>query len=70
LRDQVKELIDEISGRYTIAFVTHSTQQAAGVSDYTIFMCLRRLIEYDITSRISTHPGEKMTGDCVTGGYG
>jgi phosphate transport system ATP-binding protein len=67
---KIEELIDELKDRYTIVIVTHNMQQAARVSDYTAFMYLGKLIEYDATNRIFTNPGEKMTEDYVTGRYG
>jgi phosphate transport system ATP-binding protein len=45
-------------------------QQAARVSDYTAFMYLGDLIEFDETSRIFTNPGQKATEDYITGRYG
>jgi phosphate transport system ATP-binding protein len=67
---KIEELIDELKDKYTIVIVTHNMQQAARVSDYTAFMYLGKLIEYDATNRIFTNPGEKMTEDYVTGRYG
>jgi phosphate transport system ATP-binding protein len=45
-------------------------QQAARVSDYTAFMYMGKMVEYDSTNKIFTNPGEKMTEDYVTGRYG
>lgn len=67
---KIEELIDELKSKYTIVIVTHNMQQAARVSDYTAFMYLGKMIEYDSTNRIFTNPGEKMTEDYVTGRYG
>lgn len=67
---KIEELIDELKDKYTIVIVTHNMQQAARVSDYTAFMYLGKLIEYDATNRIFTNPSEKMTEDYVTGRYG
>lgn len=67
---KIEELIDELKDKYTIVIVTHNMQQAARVSDYTAFMYLGKLIEYDATNRIFTNPKEKMTEDYVTGRYG
>ncbi len=50
--------------------VTHNMQQAARVSDYTAFMYLGELIEFDETSKIFTNPGQKATEDYITGRYG
>ena len=67
---KVEELIDELKARYTIAIVTHNMQQAARVSDYTAFMYLGELIEYDETSRIFTAPKQQQTQDYITGRFG
>ena len=67
---KVEELIDELKARYTIAIVTHNMQQAARVSDYTAFMYLGELIEYDETSRIFTSPKQQQTQDYITGRFG
>ena len=44
---KIEELIDELKDDYTIAIVTHNMQQAARVSDYTAFMYLGELVEFD-----------------------
>ena len=67
---KIEELIDELKSKYTIVIVTHNMQQAARVSDYTAFMYMGKMIEYDSTNMIFTNPGEKMTEDYVTGRYG
>jgi len=45
-------------------------QQAARVSDYTAYMYLGELIEYQDTMRLFTAPSEKATEDYITGRYG
>jgi phosphate transport system ATP-binding protein len=67
---KVEELIDELKAQYTIAIVTHNMQQAARVSDYTAFMYLGELIEFDQTSRIFTSPAKQATQDYITGRFG
>ena len=67
---KVEELIDELKSQYTIAIVTHSMQQAARVSDYTAFMYLGSLIEYDVTNKIFTSPANSQTQDYITGRFG
>jgi phosphate transport system ATP-binding protein len=63
-------LIDELSGDYTIAIVTHNMGQAARVSKYTAFMYLGEMVEFDETTRMFTSPREKRTQDYVTGRFG
>ncbi len=67
---KIEELIFELKSQYTVAIVTHNMQQAARVSDYTAFMYLGELIEFDATDRLFTNPREKKTEDYITGRYG
>jgi phosphate transport system ATP-binding protein len=45
-------------------------QQAARVSDYTSFMYLGELIEFDETNKIFTSPTDRRTQDYITGRFG
>jgi phosphate transport system ATP-binding protein len=67
---KIEELIDELKSEYTIVMVTHNMQQAARVSDYTAFMYLGELIEFDDTDRIFTAPSDRRTQDYITGRFG
>jgi phosphate transport system ATP-binding protein len=67
---KIEELIDELKERFTIAIVTHNMQQAARVSEYTAFMYLGELIEFDETSKIFTSPASKQTQAYITGRFG
>lgn len=67
---KIEELIYELKNEYTIVIVTHNMQQAARVSDYTAFMYLGELIEFDDTSTLFTNPKKKQTEDYITGRYG
>ena len=67
---KIEELIDELSGDYTIAIVTHNMQQAARVSHYTAFMYLGEMIEFNETKTVFTSPRDKRTQDYVTGRFG
>ena len=67
---KIEELIDELSGDYTIAIVTHSMQQAARVSHFTAFMYLGEMLEYDDTKKVFTAPRDKRTQDYITGRFG
>jgi len=66
----IEELIDELKADYTIAIVTHNMQQAARVSDYTAFLYLGKLIEFDSSTKMFTAPREKATEEYITGRYG
>jgi len=67
---KIEELIQKLKERYTIVIVTHNLQQAARVADFTAFLMLGELIEYDITSKIFTKPSKKVTEDYITGRFG
>jgi len=67
---KVEELILELKKYYTIVIVTHNMQQAARVSDYTAFMYLGELIEYDKTEVIFTIPKEEKTEQYLSGKFG
>jgi len=67
---KVEELIDELVADYTIIIVTHNMQQAARVSDFTAFMYLGKLIEFDSTDKMFTNPLRKETEDYITGRFG
>jgi phosphate transport system ATP-binding protein len=67
---KIEELIDELKSEYTIAIVTHNMQQAARVSDYTAFMYLGNLVEFDVTDKIFTAPSDRRTQDYITGRFG
>jgi phosphate transport system ATP-binding protein len=40
------------------------------VSDYTAFMYMGKLIEFDNTDILFTNPNNKQTEDYITGRYG
>jgi phosphate transport system ATP-binding protein len=67
---KIEELIDVLKQDYTIAIVTHNMQQAARTSDFTAFMYLGELIEFDETTRIFTNPKQQRTQDYITGRFG
>jgi len=67
---KIEELIYELKDSYTIIIVTHNMQQAARVSDYTAYMYLGELVEFDDTLSIFTNPSQKATEDYITGRYG
>jgi len=67
---KIEELINELKEQYTVAIVTHNMQQAARVSDYTAFLYLGELVEFDRTGKIFTNPANKNTEDYITGRFG
>jgi len=67
---KIEELIYELKRTYTIVIVTHNMQQAARVSDWTAFMYLGELIEFDKTRNIFTNPSKRQTEEYITGRFG
>jgi len=66
----IEELISELKKEVSVVIVTHNMQQASRLSDYTAFMYLGDLIEYDKTETIFMNPSEKLTEDYITGRFG
>jgi phosphate transport system ATP-binding protein len=67
---KIEDLIMKLKRDYTVVIVTHNMQQAARVSDFTAFMMLGDLIEFDKTEKIFTNPASKLTEDYITGRFG
>ena len=67
---KIEELMQELKNEYTLVIVTHNMQQASRVSDYTAFLYLGRLIEYDDTQRLFINPRCRQTEDYITGRFG
>jgi phosphate transport system ATP-binding protein len=67
---KIEDLAVELKKDVTIIIVTHNMQQAARISDWTGFMMLGDLIEFDHTDKIFTNPSEKLTEDYITGRFG
>ncbi|MGB8598710.1 MAG: phosphate ABC transporter ATP-binding protein PstB [Burkholderiales bacterium] len=67
---RIEELLAELKADYTIVMVTHNMQQAARVSDFTAFMYLGELIEFDETQTLFIRPNKKQTEDYITGRFG
>ena len=67
---KIEELVVSLKETVTIIIVTHNMQQAARVSDYTAFMYLGEMVEFDKTDIIFTAPKEKLTEDYVSGRFG
>jgi len=67
---KIENLIQDLSGEYSVLIVTHNMQQATRVSDYTALMYLGRLIEYGPTETIFQTPRLPETEAYVTGRFG
>jgi phosphate transport system ATP-binding protein len=72
---QVEQLMTDLRSEYTIVIVTHNMQQAARVSDQTVFFTMGEdragyLVEQGATSEIFTNPKNELTEDYVSGRFG
>jgi len=66
----IEELISELKKDISVVIVTHNMQQASRLSDYTAFMYLGDLAEFDKTDKIFLNPTQKLTEDYITGRFG
>ncbi len=66
----IETLLGEIRGHYTVIIVTHNMQQAARVSDYTIFLFEGEMIEFNRTADLFVNPDKKQTEEYITGRFG
>ncbi len=67
---KIEELVRELKERYTVVIVTHNMQQAARISDTTVFFLLGELIEVGKTRDIFNSPKDRRTEDYITGRFG
>jgi phosphate transport system ATP-binding protein len=72
---RIEELMRELKENYTIVIVTHNMQQAARVSDETVFLTMAEdragyLVEQGPTAQIFTNPQHRLTEDYVSGRFG
>jgi phosphate transport system ATP-binding protein len=67
---KVEELVYELRGEVTVVIVTHNMQQAARVSDRTVFMLNGELVETAPTARLFTAPADERTEAYITGRFG
>ena len=67
---KIEKLMLDLKERYTLVIVTHNMQQASRISDYTAFLYLGRLIEYQETEKLFLNPTRRQTEDYITGRFG
>jgi phosphate transport system ATP-binding protein len=76
---KIEDLMQQLMSEYTIVIVTHNMQQAARVSDRTIFFTAAVdedgvrygfPVEYDETRKIFSNPVDKRTEDYISGRFG
>ena len=66
----IEELVTELREKYTIVIVTHNMQQAMRISDYTGFMYLGELIEFNKTQKIFNNADHEKTRQYISGDFG
>ncbi|NLI47132.1 MAG: phosphate ABC transporter ATP-binding protein [Acidobacteria bacterium] len=66
----IEELMEELKKDVSICLVTHNIAQASRVSDYTAFMYLGELVEYNTTEKMFTVPQDKRTEEYLVGKFG
>jgi phosphate transport system ATP-binding protein len=72
---KIEDLMRQLVADYSIVIVTHNMQQAARVSDQTVFFSLNDsrqgiLVEASPTTELFTNPSDKRTEDYITGRFG
>jgi phosphate transport system ATP-binding protein len=67
---KVEELVYELRSSMTVIIVTHNMQQAARVSDRTVFMLSGEMVEAAPTRAVFTTPSDPRTEAYITGRFG
>ena len=67
---KVEELVYELRKSMTVIIVTHNMQQAARVSDRTVFMLSGEMVETASTRVMFTTPSDPRTEAYITGRFG
>jgi len=67
---RIEDLMARLTEKLTVIIVTHNLQQAARVSDRTVFMWMGELIEVGDTAKMVLKPEKKLTEDYLTGRFG
>ena len=67
---KIETLMRKLTETYTVVIVTHNMQQAARVSDYTVFLYLGKLVEFGNTKSVFENPANELTEKYITGDFG
>jgi phosphate transport system ATP-binding protein len=72
---KIEELLRQLKRDYTVVIVTHNMQQAARVSDVTVFMLadldgVGKVVEVGSTNQVFTNPRDHRTEEYITGRFG
>jgi len=66
----IEDLMIELKKTVTLILVTHNISQAGRVSDFTAFLYLGELVEFDRTEQLHTAPKDRRTEEFLTGRFG
>ena len=67
---RIQSLVGDLKEKYTVIIVTHNLQQAFRVSDFTAFMYVGELIEFNDTKTLFEKPQSELTENYITGKFG
>ncbi len=67
---KIEELMEDLKTKYTVVIVTHNMQQAARISDKTVFFLVGEMVEAGDTQTLFSMPKNKKTEDYITGRFG
>ena len=67
---KIEDLAIQLKKDYTVAIVTHNMQQASRISDYTGFMYIGKMIEFNETEPMFNKPEKEITERYLTGRFG
>lgn len=68
--EKIELLLNSLKEFVTIIIVTHNMQQAARISDRTIFFLNGEIVEENETATLFTKPRDKRSEDYITGRFG
>jgi phosphate transport system ATP-binding protein len=67
---RIESLVGVLKEKYTVIIVTHNLQQAARVSDFTAFMYVGELVEFNNTKTLFGSPKSELTQNYIRGQFG
>ena len=67
---RIESLVGVLKEKYTVIIVTHNLQQAMRVSDYTAFMYVGELVEFNDTKTLFEKPRSELTANYIHGKFG
>ena len=67
---RIESLVKVLKEKYTVIIVTHNLQQAARVSDFTAFMYVGELVEFNDTKTLFEKPRSELTQNYIQGQFG